>query len=327
MMKPSKNLLIHHLSLIKKTKEEIAKIIVDQEPIIDGFIRGMMCGGHILLEGVPGIAKTAITKTISSVSGCNFSRIQFTADLLPSDIIGITAYEPNKGFYTIKGPIFSNFILADEINRAPPKVQAALLESMQERQVTIGKRTYTLPNPFFILATVNPIETLGVYPLPEAQIDRFLFKLKMDYTNLKGEQKILTQNTTLKRFEDYNLKQTLSPRKITELQKFTNTVYIKPSIGEYIVRIVDATRNPDKYGIKLGKYIEYGASPRASIGLFIASKADAILKSKLYVTPQNVKDVAHDVLRHRILLNYEGQAEEIKTDDIVAEVLQKVSIR
>jgi MoxR-like ATPase len=311
---------------IKKLKAEISKVVVGQETIIDALLRGLLCNGHCLVEGVPGIAKTLLIKTLSRISGCSFSRIQFTVDLMPSDIIGFTAYDARSGFYVVKGPIFSNFVIADEINRASPKTQSAMLESMQERQVTIGKDTFPLYNPFFVMASQNPIESLGVYPLPVAQSDRFLFKIFMDYPKPEEEKIILRQNITLERFDDYNLRNVITPDRIMELQRIVKDVYMSKEIEEYIIKLVDATRNPKKYGIELGKYVEYGGSPRTSIGLFIGSKADALMEGENFVTPQHVKDVAYDVMRHRIILNYEGEAENIKTDDIIKEIISKVPV-
>ncbi|OIO62852.1 ATPase [Candidatus Woesearchaeota archaeon CG_4_10_14_0_2_um_filter_33_10] len=318
--------IINNQKLIDKIKKEISNVVVGQEKVINGFLRALLSDGHVLVEGVPGLAKTLIVRTLSSVMGCDFSRIQFTPDLLPTDIIGITAYEREKGFYVLKGPIFSNFILADEINRAPPKVQSALLECMQEKQVTIGKETFNMPPPFFVLATQNPLEQIGVYPLPEAQIDRFLFKINISYPNIKEEQIILNNNITIKKFDDFNLKSMVSPEKILELQADVKKIYLDKKIEKYIIQIVDATRNPDKYKIKLGHYIEWGASPRASIGLFIASKAEALMQGKTFVTPQYVKEVAYDVLRHRISLNYEAQSENIKIEDVISEILARVPV-
>ncbi len=310
--------------LLKRLKKEIAKIIVGQEEITDSLIRAILANGHVLVEGVPGIAKTLLIRALAKATGCTFSRIQFTIDLLPTDIVGITAYDPKKGFTTHKGPIFSNFILADEINRSSPKTQSAMLEAMQEKQVTIGKKTYPLQEPFFVMATMNPIESEGVYPLPEAQIDRFLFKSFMGYPTMKEEQKILNQNITLRKFEDYDIKSVISSSLILHLQEITKKVYLSKEIEEYITNIVNITRKPKN--LKLGRYIMYGGSPRASISLFIASKADALMQGKSYVTPQNIKNVAPSVLRHRILLNYEGQAENIKTDQIISEILAKTPI-
>jgi len=307
-------------------KEEMAKVIVGQTEIINSLIEALLCNGHVLVEGVPGIAKTMTVRTLSTITGGQFSRIQFTPDLLPTDIIGITTYEEGRGFYSVKGPIFANFVLADEINRAPPKVQSALLEAMQERQVTIGKESFALPTPFFVMATQNPIESLGTYKLPEAQIDRFMFKLQMGYPNITDELKIMHQNVTLKKFEEFKLNTVMTPDIILKAQQDVKKVYLDKKVEKYIVSIVEATRNPEKYKLETGKFIEYGTSPRSSIALFIASKAHALVKGKSFVTPMDVKEIAHNVLRHRIILNYEGQAEEISTDKIIDEILKKVPI-
>lgn len=318
--------LKQHSQSFDKIKHELAKIVVGQDKIVNGFLRGIVSNGHILVEGVPGIAKTLIVRALSSIMGCRFSRIQFTPDLLPTDIIGITTYEKERGFYVLKGPIFSNFVIADEINRAPPKVQSALLEAMQEKQATIGKETFSLPFPFFVLATQNPIETLGTYPLPEAQLDRFLFKLNIGYPNMDEEQVILSRNINLRTFEEFNLQPVFSPDAILDIQQDAKKIYLDKKIERYIVRIVDATRNPAKYEIRLAKYIEWGASPRATIGIFIGAKANALIKGSYFVTPHHVKEVAPDVLRHRILINYEGQSEGITTDQVIAEVLSKIPV-
>ena len=311
---------------IQKTRDEISKIVVGQGEVIDNLIVGMLANGHVLIEGIPGLAKTVIIRTLARVTGCEFNRVQFTVDLLPTDITGITAYHTQKGFYTIKGPIFANFVLADEINRAPPKVQSALLEAMGERQVTIGKVTYPLPNPFFVMATQNPIETSGTYSLPEAQMDRFIFKLFIDYPNSEDEQKILNRNINIKRFDEFDLNESLTPDRIVEMQESVKRIYLSEKIEKYIVRLTNATREPEKYGISLGKYIQWGASPRNSINIFIAAKARALVEGKNFVTPTHVKKVAKDVMRHRIILNYEGTAESIKTDSIITEILSKVPL-
>jgi MoxR-like ATPase len=320
-------------SIIKKSKgdldrvkAEVSKAVIGQEKIIDTLLKALLANGHVLLEGIPGIAKTLVIRALATAAGCNFKRIQFTPDLLPTDIVGITSYEESKGFFVIKGPIFSDFVLADEINRAPPKVQSALLEAMQEKQVTIGKETFPIDLPFFVLATQNPIETLGTYPLPEAQIDRFLFKALMSYPSKEEEKEIIEHNITLNKFDDYKIKPILSPKKILELQEVTKRIAHSNKIKEYIVDIVNSTRHPEKYKIKTGKYIEWGTSPRACISLFIGAKADALMSGDLYIRPQHVKNVAFDVLRHRILLNYAGQAEGIKTETIISEILSKVPI-
>lgn len=311
---------------LEKVKAEVARIVVGQEKVVDALLKALLANGHVLVEGIPGIAKTLVIRALATSTGCKFKRIQFTPDLLPTDIVGITSYEEHKGFFVIKGPIFSNFVLADEINRAPPKVQSALLESMQEKQATIGKETFPIDLPFFVLATQNPIETLGVYQLPEAQIDRFLFKTEMGYPSKEEEKKIIERNITLNKFEDYNIKPVISQERILELQEITKKIAHSDKIKEYIVDIADSTRHPEKYKLKTGKYIEMGASPRACIGLFMGAKADALMKGDTYIRPQHVKNVAFDVLRHRIILNYTGQAEGIKTDTIISEILSKVPI-
>lgn len=311
---------------IKKIREEIGKSVIGQQTMVSDLLEVIFCNGHVLVEGVPGIGKTLLVRTLSKISGCSFSRIQFTPDLLPTDILGLTTYEEGRGFYTVKGPIFANFVLADEINRSPPKVQSALLEVMQERQVTIGKETFEVPLPFFVMATQNPVENLGTYKLPEAQTDRFLYKLLMKYPNKEDEQKILVNNMTLNKFEHFNLEPLLNPQEIMNAQELTKKIRLDKKIEKYIVRIIDATRNPDKYHLKNGKYIQYGASPRSSISIFIASKAHALIKGKTHVTLQDVKDVAFNVLRHRIIINFEGEAEEIKSEVIIKEILDKVPI-
>ncbi|MEM0231204.1 MAG: MoxR family ATPase [Candidatus Woesearchaeota archaeon] len=312
--------------VVDRIHREISKVIVGQDEVISGFLRALLLNGHVLIEGVPGLAKTLMIKTLAKTIGCDFSRIQFTPDLLPTDIIGVTAYDKNKGFYVIKGPIFSNLVLADEINRAPPKVQSALLECMQERQATIGNQTFPMKRPFFVMATQNPLESLGTYPLPEAQMDRFLFKLNITYPSLEEEEKILHQNISVKPFEDFKIKAVSSPQQILRIQQSIHKIYVDNKIEKYIIRIVDATRNPSRYGIPLGKYIAWGASPRASISIFMASKAEALLSGKNFVIPEYVKRVVPDVLRHRIIVNYEGQAEGVTSDNIISQVLEKVEL-
>lgn len=311
---------------INKVKEEISRIVVGQEDIINGLFHGLLANAHVLVEGVPGIAKTLIIRALAAATGCKSNRIQFTVDLLPSDITGITAYDEKKGFYIVKGPIFSNFIIADEINRAPPKTQSALLEAMQEYQVTMGVKTFKLEKPFFVMATQNPIETEGTYALPEAQVDRFLLKLLISYPEHEEEENILVKNISLKNFDDYGIKPAIMPSRIMEIQEFVKGIYIKPKIKKYIVDLVEATRKPEKYNIELGRYIELGASPRASIGLFIASKVEALLQNDYFVTPDHIKRVAHNVIRHRITVNYEGQAEGVNSDKIIDEILSKVRL-
>ncbi|MBD3164953.1 AAA domain-containing protein [Candidatus Woesearchaeota archaeon] len=291
-----------------------------------GMFRALVADGHVLVEGVPGIAKTTLIRTLAKTISCSYSRIQFTPDLLPTDIVGISTYQEGRGFYTLKGPIFNNFILADEINRAPPKVQSALLEAMAEKQATISKESFPIPLPFFTMATQNPLESVGTYSLPEAQIDRFLFKIYMSYPSLEEEQQVLRSNISEKAIGSYEIIPVLNPDIVLQIQEDVKQIYVDKKVEKYIVRIVDATRYPKKYGVSLGKFVEYGSSPRASIGLFTAARADALLNGQNYVTPHNIKTVAYDVLRHRIILSYEGQAEGVKTEKVIEEILKKVPI-
>ncbi len=308
---------------VSKTREEVSKVVVGQEEVIDAFMCALLCDGHVLLEGVPGIAKTLLVKTLAEASGCTSNRIQFTVDLLPSDILGITTYTPQKGFETIKGPVFANFIVADEINRSPPKTQSAMIEAMQEKQVTIAKQTYPLPKPFFVMANNNPLESSGVYDLPEAQVDRFLFKVLMGYPKKKEELKIMENNITLRSFDSFNVQPILSAEKILEMQKITKNIFMSDKIKDYIVRIIEKTRKKD---FPHGKFIEWGGSPRASIGLFIASKAWALMNGRNYVIPSDMKSIAHYVLRHRIILNYKARAEGVTSDRIIDEILTMVPV-
>ena len=311
---------------LNKVKNEVAKVVVGQGPLIDGLLRALLANGHVLIEGVPGIAKTLIVRALAASTSCKFKRIQFTADLLPTDILGITSYEEEKGFFVIKGPIFGNFILGDEINRAPPKVQSALLEAMQEKQVTIGRETFPLEKPFSVIATQNPIETLGTYPLPEAQIDRFIFKLMANYPSKDEEKEIIVRNISMHRFEHFKIMPAITTKRIIEMQELTKKIGDKDRIKDYIVEIINATRNPTKYNIRLGKYIQWGSSPRAGISLFIGAKADAVLNGQMFIKPQNVKNVALSALSHRIILNYRGEAEGIVTEDVIKEIISKVGI-
>lgn len=308
--------------ILGQVEEEVGRVVVGQKKIIHGFLRAILCDGHVLVEGVPGVAKTLIVKSIATVLGCDMKRVQFTVDLLPTDITGIMSYTPKKGFEVVKGPVFSNFILADEINRSPPKTQSALLEAMQEKAVTIARETYPLPIPFFVMATENPLENSGVYNLPEAQVDRFLFKLIMDYPEHEEEKVILKQNTTIMKFEDYKLRSFLNPEMIVQMQQRVKEVYTSEAIENYIVQIVAESRNKNA---ELGRYISYGASPRASIALFIASKAEALMNGRDYVAPEDVQTVAYPILRHRIILNYEAEAEEINTDKVIKSILDSVT--
>ncbi len=309
---------------LNKILDEVKDIIVGQEEILNKLIISLVADGHVLLEGVPGLAKTLMIKTISDTLSSKFNRIQFTPDLLPADIIGTKIYDhKNSSFSTKKGPIFTNFILADEINRAPPKVQSALLEAMQERQVTIQGDTFQLNKPFLVLATQNPIETEGTYKLPEAQVDRFMFKLIIDYPKKEEEIEIIRRNTQGKEFK---ISKVLSPDEIIKIQKFNQQIYADEKIEDYVSSIVDATRNPKRYNLEFDGHIDYGASPRASIWLILAGKAHALLQGRGYVMPEDIKAVAHDVLRHRILLSYEAEAEEITSDDIIKKIIDKVKV-
>ena len=311
------------LKILANIEDEMSKVVVGQKEIIHGILRAVLCNGHVLVEGVPGTAKTLIVRAMSTILGCDMKRIQFTVDLLPTDITGIVSYTPEKGFNVEKGPVFTNFILADEINRSPPKTQSALIEAMQERSVTISKKTYDLPDPFFVMATENPLENSGVYTLPEAQIDRFLFKLLIDYPSPNEEQGILKRNITTKTFDSFDLKPILNAGKIIDLQNKVKDVFTSEVIEEYIVKIVTKTRDKDW---EMGKYISYGGSPRASIAIYIASKAEALMKGRDYVTPEDVREVVYPVLRHRIILNYEAEAEGITTDKVIKQILGKVNV-
>lgn len=306
---------------IMAIKKEVGRVFFGHEVVVESLIRAVLCNGHVLVEGVPGIAKTLVIKAIAKVSGCTSQRIQFTVDLLPTDITGLTTYDPNKGFEVIRGPIFANFIIADEINRSPPKTQSAMIEAMQERQVTIGKETFLLPKPFFVMANQNPIEQEGVYTLPEAQIDRFIFKIVFSYPTPKEEERVMERNVTFKKFEDVGIRSIVSPKKIIEMQQLTHKIYLDEKIRHYILDIVERTRKKD---FKNGEYIEMGGSPRASIYLYIAAKAEALLRGRNYVIPTDVDKVAHEVLRHRIILSYRAQAEGLDTAKIIEEILRIV---
>jgi MoxR-like ATPase len=305
---------------------EISKVVIGQHKVIEDMMTCLFANSSVLLEGVPGIAKTLMIRAMAKTIGCESKRIQFTADLLPTDITGFVAYSRTKGFFVVKGPIFANFVLADEINRAPPKVQSALIEVMQEKQVTIGKKTYHLERPFIVFATENPLENQGVYKLPEAQIDRFLFKVIVDYPQLEEEELIMDQNITLNKFEDYKIKTVISPKDIIRIQELVKKVYVHPKIKRYITEIVSYTRPSAKNDLKLIKYVEWGVSPRASINIYLAARARALMLGRAYVVPQDVKEVVYNVLRHRILLNYHGQVENIKSEDVITDVLSKVKV-
>ena len=315
-----------YVQKLSKIRDGMKKAVVGQERAVDSVLMGLICNGHVLIEGYPGVAKTLLMMSMATLTSCKYKRIQFTPDMLPTDITGITSYSPEKGFYTVKGPVFTNFVLADEINRAPAKVQSAMLEAMQERKVTIGTTTYNMENPFIVLATQNNIESLGVYPLPAAQLDRFMFKINMGYPEPAEEKIILKRNITSDSFEALGLSPIISPEEIIDMQHNLHRIFCTEEIETYIVSIVNATRNHKEHNLQYGKYIEYGASPRASIGLYVAAKANALMRNRVFVKPQDVKDVAHEVLRHRVILNYEGQADQISVDSIISEVLDKTPV-
>lgn len=303
---------------------EIGRVIVGQKYLVERLIIGLLGNGHILIEGVPGLAKTLAVKTLSDAIQTKFQRIQFTPDLLPADLIGTLIYNPKEGCFSVKkGPVFSNIILADEINRAPAKVQSALLEAMQERQVTIGQDTFKLDEPFLVLATQNPIEQEGTYPLPEAQIDRFMLKLKVNYPD-KSEEKLIMERMTSG--NNIEIKKIIEPKEIMRARSLMHEIYMDEKVKDYIVNITMATREPEKYGLKIKNLISFGASPRATIFLNTASRAHAFLRGRGYVTPEDVKMISYDVLRHRIILTYEAEAEEIKAENIIQQILDNIEV-
>jgi MoxR-like ATPase len=311
--------------LLGQIRGEIAKVIVGQEDLIEKLILGLLCNQHVLIEGVPGLAKTLSVTTLAKAMQASFQRIQFTPDLLPADLIGTLIYNPRDSEFTVKkGPVFANIILADEINRAPAKVQSALLEAMQERQVTIGDETYPLPSPFLVLATQNPIDQEGTYPLPEAQVDRFMLKLKVTYPTKDQELEILRRMA--RSTQATPITPLIRPEDILRLRELSDTVYMDGKVEEYIVNLVEATRNPAAYRLDIGDLIRFGASPRATIFLAMASRAHALLAGRGYVTPQDVKSIAMDVLRHRVILTYEAEAEEKTPEDLIRRVLDTVEV-
>jgi MoxR-like ATPase len=312
-------------SFVTKLTSQISSVIVGQKYLIERLLMGILADGHILIEGVPGLAKTLSVKTLADAIEAKFQRIQFTPDLLPADLIGTLIYNPQKAEFSVKkGPIFANIILADEINRAPAKVQSALLEAMQERQVTIGDSTYKLDEPFLVLATQNPIEQEGTYPLPEAQIDRFMFKLKIGYPSPTEEREIMDRNTGA---PPVPVQKVVTPQDIIRARSVLRQVYVDEKVKEYIVNITFATREPEKYGLAdLKDLIAYGGSPRATIYLNLGAKAHAFVRGRGYVTPEDVKAVGPDILRHRVLCTYEAEAEEITPDDIVQKVFNAVEV-
>ena len=312
-------------TFVESIFDEVSKVIIGQREMIERLVIGLLCNGHVLLEGVPGLAKTATVQSIASTFSVNFNRIQFTPDLLPADLIGTLIYDPQRAtFYTKKGPIFTNIVLADEINRALAKVQSALLEAMQERQVSIGDETHLLDDPFLVLATQNPIEQEGTYPLPEAQVDRFMLKVKVDYPTSSEELAILRRMT----YGDIKpIEPVISPPQIVRLRSIVREIYIDEKIEHYIVRLISATRKPQEYELEdLVDLIEFGASPRATIFLAMAAKAHAFLRHRGYVTPEDVHAIGKDVLRHRIIVSYEAEAEEISSEEIIQKIFENVEI-
>lgn len=310
---------------IKPLQQEIGRVIIGQRYLVDRLIVGLIANGHVLLEGVPGLAKTLSLKTLAQSVSAKFQRIQFTPDMLPADIVGTLIYNPREGNFTTKmGPVFSNFVLADEINRAPAKVQSALLEAMQERQVTLGDETYRLPEPFLVLATQNPIEQEGTYPLPEAQVDRFMLKLKIGYPTREEERAILDLAATTAPLPTINT--VIDTTHIMQSREVINDIYIDEKVRDYIVDLVWCTRDPKSYQLDLGDYIQYGASPRATISLTLASKAWAFMQGRGYVTPQDIKSIGMDVLRHRVTVTYEAEAENLTSEDIVQKIFETLPV-
>ena len=320
-----KEQVLKHSDQLERVRSEVRKVLVGQDLMLSRLLIAMLTGGHVLLEGLPGLAKTTAIKGLANALRCKFNRIQFTPDLLPADLIGTMIYNPREGsFGTRKGPIFANLILADEINRAPSKVQSALLEAMQEHQVTIGDETYPLEEPFLVLATQNPIEQEGTYPLPEAQVDRFMLKIIVDYPSKSEERKVVDSVLDDIRRE---VQPVLEPQQLVEIKQTVSTLYMDDKVKDYVLDVVTATRRPEEFRLKeLKPLIEYGASPRASINLCLAARANAFLAGRGYVTPQDVKDIALDVLRHRVILTYEAEAEQMTSDDVVRKVLESVPV-
>jgi len=310
---------------IQPLRTEIARYLIGQSSLVDRLLISLLVKGHILLEGVPGLAKTLALKTLASLVNAKFNRIQFTPDMLPADIVGTEIYDPKEAKFRVKhGPVFANFILADEINRAPAKVQSALLEAMQEKQVTIGEQTFLLPSPFFVLATQNPLEQEGTYPLPEAQLDRFMMKVIMDYPSEDEEMRVLDLAGTT---EDMPLPTPMVHLEaIQEARRVVNRLYLDEKVKRYIVRLVHATRRPDEYGVRIAPLIRVGASPRATINIALTSRAHAFLEGRSYVTPHDVKSVAMDVLRHRVTVTYEAEAEGLNSEQIIARLLDELPV-
>ncbi len=319
------NKVEEHSPAFKLLENEVGKVIVGQRYLIERLLVGVLANGHVLLEGVPGLAKTLSVKTLASAISAPFQRLQFTPDMLPADLIGTLIYNQKTGEFAVrKGPIFTSVVLADEINRAPAKVQSALLEAMQEKQVTIGEETFFLEDPFLVLATQNPIEQEGTYPLPEAQVDRFMLKLKVGYPSKVEEKVILERMATTEKLPE--VKPVLSPKEILKAREVVNQIYIDEKVKDYILDIVFATRNPQEYKLAVKDYIEFGASPRASINLTLAAKAYAFLQGRGFVTPQDVKSIGMDVLRHRVIITYEAEAEEMTSEDVVQQIFNEIQV-
>ncbi len=309
---------------ISSIRKEIGKVVVGQQDLVDGLLIGLLTKGHILIEGVPGLAKTSAVKALADTVDASFKRIQFTPDLLPADLVGTEVYLPKTGEFKVKkGPVFHHIILADEINRAPSKVQSALLEAMQERQVTIGNETFPLPDPFLVLATQNPIEQEGTYPLPEAQVDRFMLKLLVNYSSKEEEKEIMRRVGFA---ADVAVERVISPETLERLSRLVREIYMEEKLRDYIVDLVFATRNPGGLAADLASYIQYGASPRATIYLSLVARAYALLQGRAYTTPQDIKSIAPNVLRHRIILSYEAEAEDVTTDQIIEQVFDCVEV-
>ena len=318
------NIITEQKALIDGVRQEVNKVLVGQERLLDRMLIALISNGHILLEGVPGLAKTTAVKSMAQALGLKFQRISFTPDLLPADVIGTMIYNPREGTFTPRlGPIFTNLLLADEINRAPAKVQSALLEAMQEHQVTIGDKTYPLPEPFLVMATQNPLEQEGTYPLPEAQIDRFMLKYRVDYPSKDDERRIMNR---FSRKTEMTINPVMSAQQILTLREILDQVYCDEKVGDYILDIVFATRKPADYKLDIAHHIQYGGSPRASLFLNIAARANALLHGRAYATPQDIKEIAPDVLRHRLILTYEAEAENLKSEDLIARILGEIPV-
>ena len=318
--------ILESSKFVQPLRENLQQSVVGQEELLNKIIICMLADGHVLIEGVPGLAKTLTVKTLAASISTNFQRIQFTPDMLPADLIGTLIYNQKSGeFDTRKGPIFSNIILADEINRSPAKVQSALLEAMQEKQVTIGENTFKMDLPFLVLATQNPLEQEGTYPLPEAQVDRFMFKLLVDYPNIDSEKILMRLNTSTSKRND--IKAVIKPEKIIEAQNTISEIYVDEKVEDYILNLIFATRNPLKYDLKdLDGLIDVGASPRATINIVKAAKARAFTENRGYVTPEDVRYIGADILRHRIILTYEAEAEELTSDQVISRLFEKVEV-